>query len=101
MGLGVDVGYPLRSVMLVNKQPKFQRESAKGTTTRTQGLVEAVFVEISSTIRIPSQTIELLGRIHKKPIHILLDSGSTGNYISDKVVQEFDLIGNEEEGMNS
>ena len=60
--------------------------------------MESIPTEISSTIRTPSQTIELPSRIHKKPIHVLLDSGSTGNYISDQVAQEFDLIVNEEEG---
>ena len=95
---GVDVGYPLRSVVLVNKQPASPRYSAGRTTTRPQGLVESVPAEISSSIRAPSQTIELSNRIHKKPIHVLLDSGLTGNYISDHIAQDFYLIVNEEDG---
>ena len=97
MGLGVDVGYPLWSVVFVNKQPASPTDLARETTTRSQGLVEFVPTEISSTIRIPFQTIELLGRIHKKPIRELLDSGSTGNYISDQIAQDFNLIVNEQE----
>ena len=60
--------------------------------------MEFVPIEISSTIRIPSQTIELLGRIHKKPILVLLDRGLTGNYISDQIAQDFDLIVTKETG---
>ena len=55
-------------------------------------------MEISSTKRIPSQTIELLGWIHRRPIRVLLDSGSTGNYISDHVACLFNLIVQLKEG---
>ena len=54
-------------------------------------------MEVSSTERIPSQTIELPGMIHRRPIRVLLDSGSTGNYISDHVPQSFSLIVQSEE----
>ena len=61
------------------------------------GPVEAVPAEISSKKRrIPSQTIELSGPIHKKPIRVLLDSGLTGNYTSDKIAQDYSLYGNEQ-----
>ena len=84
--------------MLVNKQPKSPRDSARGTITRPQGLVEFVLAEISSTIRIASPTIELSGRTHKKPIRVLLDSGSIYNCISDHIAQAFDLNVDKEEG---
>ena len=70
----------------------------KGTITKPIGLVEATPVEVSSTKGIPSQTIELSGMIHKRPIRVLLDSGSTGNYISDHVAQSFNSIIQSEEG---
>ena len=56
-------------------------------------------MEVSSTERIPSQMIELLDMIHRRPIRVLLDSGSTGNYISDHVAQLFNLIVQVEEGI--
>ena len=94
MGLGVDVGYLLQSNELVTKPLLSPKESGRGTTRtiRPNGLVEFVPTEISSTIRIPSQTIELSSPMHKNPICLLLDSGSIGNYISDQIVQDFDLI---------
>ena len=64
MGTGVDVSYPLRSVESVNKQSGSRRDLAKGPTTKTGGQVDVVPTEISSNLRIPSQMIELLGRIH-------------------------------------
>ena len=70
----------------------------RGMTTRPEGSMEFVPTEISFSVRIPSQTIEFLGCIHKKPIYVLLDIGSTGNYISDKIVQSFNLISQQEEG---
>ena len=85
MGPGVDAGYPLRSVVLVNKQLVSPTDLAKGRLQGPQGLVESVPAEISSIVRISSQTIECSGRSHKKPIHVFLDSGSAGNYISDKI----------------
>ena len=60
--------------------------------------MEATPTEVSSTERISSQTIELSGKIHWRPIRVLLDSGSTGNYISDQVGHSFDLIVQSEEG---
>ena len=54
--------------------------------------METELAEISSTIRIPSHTIELSGPIDKKSIRGLLDSGSTGNLTSDKIAQAFNLI---------
>ena len=60
--------------------------------------MEILPAEISSTIRIPSQTVEFLGGIHKKPIRVLLDSRSTGNYISDNIAHSFNLIVKQEEG---
>ena len=36
--------------------------------------------------------------IHRRPIRVLLDSGSTGNYISDQIAQSFNLIIQSEEG---
>ena len=59
VGPGVDVGYPLRSARSDNKRSASPRESVGAKTTRPEGPLEFVPVEISSTIRIPSQTIEL------------------------------------------
>ena len=98
VGLEVDVGYPLQSAAYVPPQAITLGDSAEGTIIRPIGPVEAIPVEVSSTERIPSQIIELSGMIHKRPLRILLDSGSTGNYISDHVAQSFNLIVQSEEG---
>ena len=37
---------------------------------------------LDSTSRTQRNTLELAGRIGKKPLKVLIDSGSTGNYIS-------------------
>ena len=60
--------------------------------------MEATPAEVSSTERVSSQTIELSGIIHRRPIRVLLDSGSTGNYINDQVARSFNLIVRVEEG---
>ena len=98
MGPEVDVGYPLQSAAYAQPQAVPLWDSAEGTITRPIGPVEATPVEVSSTERIPSQTIELSGMIHRRPIRVLLDSGSTGNYISDHVAHSFNLIVQSEEG---
>lgn len=53
---------------------------------------------ITSAIRIPGQTIELSGRIRKKPVRVLLDSGSIGKYTSNHIVQVLDMRVVAEEG---
>ena len=63
--------------------------------------MEFVLVELSFVKTISSWTIELSSRIHKNPIRVLvlvdLDSRSTGNYISDKILHSFNLILQKEE----
>ena len=98
MGPEVDVGYPLQSAIYAQQQAVTLGDSTEGTTIRPIGPVEATPVEVSSTKRIHSQMIELSGMIHKMPIRVLLDSGSTSNYISDHVAQSFNLIVQSEEG---
>ena len=46
----------------------------------TIGGVESVW-GLDSTSRTQRKTLELAGRIGKKPLKVLIDSGSTGNYI--------------------
>ena len=93
MGPEVDVGYPLQSAIYAPQQAGTLGDSAEGTIIRPIGPVEATPVEVSSTERIPSKTIEFLsGMIHRRPIRVLLDSGSIGNYISELVAQLFNLI---------
>ena len=65
---------------------------AIGTTTRPIGPTKATPMEVSSTETIVSQTIELLGWTRKRPIRVLLDSGSTSNYISDRQARSFNSI---------
>ena len=60
--------------------------------------MEATPTGVSSIERISSQTIELSSMIHRRPIRVLLDSGSTNNYISDQIAQSFNLIIQSEEG---
>ena len=81
----MDVGYLLQNPKRDISQIVYLEISTKGTITRPIGPVEATPAEVSSTKRIPSQTIELLGMIHRRPIRVLLDSGSTNNYISNHV----------------
>ena len=97
MGPEEDVGFPLQSTAST-KQVVTLGNSAEGTNTRPIGPVEAAPTEVSSTERISSHTIELSGRIHRTPIRVLLDRGSTGNYISDKIAHSFNLIIHAEEG---
>ena len=92
MGPEVGVSYPLQSVAYAQQQVVTLGDSKEGTTIRPIGPIEATPVEVSSTKRIPSQTIALSGMIHRRPIRVLLDSGSTGNYIGDHVAQSFNLI---------
>ena len=87
VGPEVDVGYPLWSTTYAQQRAVPLGYSTEGATIRPIGPVEATSAEVSSTERIPSQTIELSGMIHRRPIRVLLDSGSTGNYISDNVAQ--------------
>ena len=65
VGPGVDVGFPLSSTRSVNERLASPRDSDGGTTTSPKRLVETVRAEISSTIRISSQIIELSGHLHK------------------------------------
>ena len=92
VGPGVDVGYPLQTTKRDGAQVVSLGDSAEGAITRPIGPVEATPTEVSSTKRIHLQTIELLGMIHRRPIKILLDIGSTGNYISKKIAQSFNFI---------
>ena len=55
-------------------------------------------MEVSSCERISSQSVELSGWIRKRPIVILSDSGSTGNYISDYEARSFNLTIQPKEG---
>ena len=98
VGPSVDVGYPLQNTKHDVPQVVYLRDSAEGTITRPNGAMEATPVEVSFIERIPSQTIELSGMIHRRPIRVLLDSGSTGNYIRDHVAHSFNLIVQSEEG---
>ena len=98
VGPEVDVGYPLQSAIYAQQQAVTLGDSTEGTTIRPIGLVEVARAKVNSIERIPSQTIELSGMIHKRPIRVLLDSGSTGNYISDHVAHSFNLIVRFEEG---
>ena len=68
VGPEVDVGYPLQSATSAQQQVVTLGDLTEGTTIRPIGPVEATPVEVSSTERIPSQTIELSGMIHRRPI---------------------------------
>ena len=98
VGPEVDVDYPLQSTTYAQQQAITLGDSAKGTIIRPIGPVEATPAEVSSTERIPSQTIELSSMTHRRPIRVLLDSASTGNYISNHVAHSFNLIVRSEEG---
>ena len=47
----------------------------------TKEVVESVW-SMDSTSRTPRRTLELAGRIGKRPVRMHIDSGVTGNYIS-------------------
>ena len=59
MGPEVDVGYPVQSAAYARQQAITLGDSTEGTTIRPIGPMEATPAEVSSTERIPSQTIEL------------------------------------------
>ena len=88
------MGYPLQSV----GRGKYQGDSTEGAITRPIGPMEATLAEVSSIKRITSQTIELLGRIYRRPIRVSLDSGYSCNSISDQVARSYDLVVQSEEG---
>ena len=49
------------------------------------GMIEEVVESVWSidwTSRTPRRTLELAGKIGKRPVRMLIDSGATGNYIS-------------------
>ena len=49
------------------------------------GMIEEVVASVwsmDSTIRTPRRTLDLAGRIGKRPVRMLIDSGATGNYKS-------------------
>ena len=98
VGPEVAVGYPLQSTTYAQQRVVTLGDSIERTILRPIGLVEAIPVEVSSIERIPSQTIDLSGMIHRRPIRVLLDSGSTRNYISDHVAHSFNLIVKSEGG---
>lgn len=49
---------------------------------------------INSALRIRGSVLELGGRVKRHPVKVLIDSGATGNFISDKLVtaQELEVI---------
>ena len=46
---------------------------------------------ISSAIRIRGSVIELSGQVKKQPVKVLIDSGATGNFITDDLVTAWNL----------
>ena len=83
------MSHPLQSVGSGKQQIVSLGDSAEGTITKPIGLVEATPMEVSFTERFTSQTIELLGRLHRRPIRVLLDSGSIGNYICCAPIERY------------
>ena len=49
----------------------------------TPANVEADHWGISSAVRLRGPVLELAGRVKRKPVKVLLDSGSTGNFMSE------------------
>lgn len=80
MGLGVDVVFPLQSIGKSDQGLATPWISAEGTTT---SYVKFDVVVSNSSIRILEGIIELSSRIHKNDMKVLVDNGSTYNYISD------------------
>ena len=46
---------------------------------------------ISSAVRIKGLVLELARKVHNHPVKVLIDSGATGNFISDNVVNSLQL----------
>ena len=46
---------------------------------------------ISSAVRIRGSVLELAGWIKGHPVKVLIDSGATGNFISDNTVAELEM----------
>ena len=90
----MDVVNPLQNISTLEYGLVSPRVPTEGTAIGAES-GSAVF---NSAIRIPQGIIELSSRIHKKYVKVLVDSGSTGNYISDQIVRDFNLIVKKEEG---
>ena len=47
--------------------------------------------QISSAVRIRGSVLELAGRVNGYPARVLIDSGATGNFISDRLITAMEL----------
>lgn len=82
-GLGVDVVYPIQTIGILAESIVAPWDMAEGATHKC---VESDITVLSSEVRFPHGIIELSCPIHKKHVKVLVNSGSTSNYISDKIV---------------
>ena len=54
----------------------------RGETTTGFAGSSSIIMGISSAVHIHGQALELAGVVRKRPVKVLIDSGSSGNYIS-------------------
>ena len=72
-------------------QPSWQStrggvELPEGSSGESPARWAATDEEVSSAVRVLGRVLELAGRVQKYPTRVLLDSGSTGNFISTQFV---------------
>ena len=76
---------------MVKDQPSWQStregvELPEGSSGESPARWAASDEEVSAAVRILGRVLELAGRVQKYPTRVLLDSGSTGNFISTQFV---------------
>ena len=54
----------------------------RGEATTQFAGSSSIIMGISSAVHIHGQALELAGVVRKRPVKVLIDSGSSGNYIS-------------------
>ena len=89
---GMDVVDPSRSGMISLNipAPPVAPVSSLGENLLGEQSAES-FQEICSAEILQGPVLELSGKIKRRPLKVLIDSGSTGNFISDQVVASLHL----------
>ena len=85
----MDDSYPLRRVKAATIGLVAPRDSPGRTTVSPKSSADVISIRIIFVTRIPQQKFELSSRVLKNPIQMFLNSGSTRNYISQKILEDF------------
>ena len=83
---GVSYGPSPRSVVDADATAHPGVAAVEPLSKNPDGRGSATGQGISSAVRIRGSVLEVAGRVKRRPIKVLIDSGATGNFISDQVV---------------